>query len=289
MASSPPNSRTNLDKAIQRLYGQRARFVEARSILARTVVGQLLPDAVAKGGGALQLRFGGATTRATFDFDAARRGALDAFVETLGRRLREGWNGFTGVVVAERPARPRGVPGEYVMRPFSVKLAYRGHPWCTVALEVGHDEIGDADEPEFVLAPEIAEMFSAIGLPAPAPVPLRPLAFQVAQKLHAATSPGNQRAHDLIDLQLIAARTPLDLPRIRALCVRLFDYRRMQPWPPRVEALPGWDDIYRSRSAGLPVLPTIEEAVAWANALVAKIDAATNEPVRHADSAEGVK
>ena len=53
------------------------------------------------------------------------------------------------------------------------------------------------------------------------------------------------------------------------------DYRRMQPWPPRVEALPGWDDIYRSRSAGLPVLPTIEEAVAWANALVAKIDAAT--------------
>ena len=145
MASSPPNSRTNLDKAIQRLYGQRARFVEARSILARTVVGQLLPDAVAKGGGALQLRFGGAATRATFDFDAARRGELDDFVETLGRRLREGWNGFTGVVVAERPARPRGVPGEYVMRPFSVKLAYRGHPWCTVALEVGHDEIGDAD------------------------------------------------------------------------------------------------------------------------------------------------
>ena len=77
MASSPPNSRTNLDKAIQRLYGQRARFVEARSILARTVVGQFLPDAVAKGGGALQLRFGGEATRATFDFDAARRGALD--------------------------------------------------------------------------------------------------------------------------------------------------------------------------------------------------------------------
>ena len=82
MASPPPNSRTNLDKAIQRLYGQRARFVEARPILARTIVGQLLPDAVAKGGGALQLRFGGAATRATFDFDAARRGALDAFVET---------------------------------------------------------------------------------------------------------------------------------------------------------------------------------------------------------------
>ena len=110
-----------------------------------------------------------------------------------------------------------------------------------------------------------------------------PLTFQVAQKLHAATSPGNQRAHDLVDLQFIAARTPLDLPRIRALCVRLFDYRKMQPWPPLVEALPGWNTVYRSRSAGLPVLPTVGEAVAWANDLVAKIDAA---PEPHAAPAE---
>ena len=204
MPASPPNSRTNLDKAIQRLAGSPARFVDIRSLLAAAIVGQFMPEGVAKGGGALQLRFGSAGTRATHDFDAARRGRLDAFLEALGGGLRAGWNGFTGVVVPGRPARPRGVPGEYVMRPFSVKLSYLGHAWCTVALEVGHNEIGDADEPDFALAPEVAGWFAALGLPTPEPVPLMPLEFQVAQKLHAATAPGSQRAHDLIDLQLIA-------------------------------------------------------------------------------------
>jgi hypothetical protein len=213
MASLPPNSRTNLDKAIQRLAGTPARFVEMRSLLAGAIVGQFLPEGVAKGGGALRLRFGSADTRATHDLDVARRGPLDAFAGALADGLREGWNGFTGVVVPGRPARPRDVPGEYVMQPFSVKLAYRGQPWCTVALEVGHNEIGDADKPDCTLSPEVAGWFEALGFPAPAPVPLMPLEYQVAQKLHAATAPGSQRAHDLVDLQLIADRVSLDMGR----------------------------------------------------------------------------
>lgn len=31
------------------------------------------------------------------------------------------------------------------MQPYDVKLDYLGKPWCTVPLEVGHNEIGDAD------------------------------------------------------------------------------------------------------------------------------------------------
>lgn len=274
MAAVPPNSRTNLDKAIQRLAGTPARFVEMRSLLAGTIVGQFLPEGVAKGGGALRLRFGSADTRATHDFDVARRGRLDAFAGTLADGLKEGWNGFTGVVVPGRPARPRGVPGEYVMQPFSVKLAYRGQPWCTVALEVGHNEIGDADAPDCALSPEIAGWFGELGFPAPAPVPLMPLEYQVAQKLHAATAPGSQRAHDLVDLQLIADRVPLDMGRLHAICLRLFAYRRMQPWPPRVEPQPGWADLYTSRAAGLDVRQDVASAAAWANDLIARIDSA---------------
>lgn len=52
----PPNSKVNLDRAIQRLYGTGARFVEYRSIIANTIVGQFLPDGVVKGGSALKLR-----------------------------------------------------------------------------------------------------------------------------------------------------------------------------------------------------------------------------------------
>ena len=60
-----PNSRVNLDKAIERHFGSGAKFIEARSLLASAIVGQFLPDGVAKGGSALKLRFGADGFRAT--------------------------------------------------------------------------------------------------------------------------------------------------------------------------------------------------------------------------------
>ena len=276
--SKRPNSRVNLDKAIERLFGTGAKFIEARSLLANAVVGQFLPDGVAKGGTALKLRFGPLGFRATRDLDAARRGRIEDFGRTLEERLHEGWNGFTGAVVPGRPARPRGVPGEYVMRPFEVRLAYNGRPWCTVDLEVGHDEIGDADDPEYVLSPAVAAMFESLGFPAPDPVPLMPISFQIAQKLHGATEPSSRRAHDLVDLQLILAQGEPDWARTRAVCIRLFDYRRQQPWPPTVVPGEDWPALYATQAQGLPVLPTIEEATAWTSRLIARIDSARPSP-----------
>ena len=43
---------------------------------------------------------------------------------------------------------------------------------------------------------------------------------------------------------------------------------------PTVAKGEGWDELYASQAKGLDVLPTADEAVEWANALVAKIDAA---------------
>ena len=36
----------------------------------------------------------------------------------------------------------------------------------------------------------------------------------------------------------------------------------------------GWDSLYSSQAEGLNVLPTVDDAVAWANDLIAKIDSA---------------
>jgi len=36
----------------------------------------------------------------------------------------------------------------------------------------------------------------------------------------------------------------------------------------------GWERTYDDQKADLPVLPTVDEAVAWANELVGKIDRA---------------
>jgi hypothetical protein len=41
-----PNSKRNLDMALQRLYGAGANLVQVRMAMANTIVGQMLPDVV---------------------------------------------------------------------------------------------------------------------------------------------------------------------------------------------------------------------------------------------------
>ena len=124
------------------------------------------------------------------------------------------------------------------------------------------------------MAEEVGEIFSSLGFPVPSPVPLMSLEYQVAQKLHGATEPDSKRAHDLIDLQIIAGSRNLDLKRLNALCRRLFAYRKMQKWPTQVVKNPDWSGIYDQERGELPVLPTVDEAIAWTNDLIAKIAAA---------------
>ena len=69
-----PNSRRNLDMSLQRLYGAGANLVQVRMAMANTIVGQMLPDVVIKGGTSLRLRYGRGASRYTIDCDVARRG-----------------------------------------------------------------------------------------------------------------------------------------------------------------------------------------------------------------------
>lgn len=266
-----PNSRRNLDAAILRAFGTEREALHARNLMANAIVGQMLPNGVIKGGSALSLRFGDAGTRFTSDLDAARAEALDEFVERLGASLADGWEGFTGRVVALAPAHPKDVPPHYVMQPFEVKLSYNGKSWFTVRLEVGHNEIGDADVVEYGLAEDVAGLFEKVGLPCPGPSPLMPLHHQIAQKVHGATEPGSRRAHDLIDLQLIVGKGDVDYGKTKETCIRLFNYRQMQAWPPTVVENEGWDELYRSQLRSDDVLSSVDEAVGWANELIARI------------------
>ena len=269
-----PNSKVNLDRAIQRLYGTQARYVEIRSIIANTVVGQFLPQGVVKGGSALRLRYGIDNTRVTIDFDTAHRNDIEDFITTIGTGLRDGWSGFTGEVIRRNPATPKDIPAQYVMQPFDVKLRYMKQPWCTVRLEVGYDEIGDAQIAEEFIAHEILDIFKNLCLDEPKPIPLMPLTHQVAQKLHGVSEPNSSRAHDLVDLQLIFSRDAVDLKEVSRIAKRLFANRRRQPWPSLITKGESWDSLYADAAEGLEVLETVDEAVAWANELIERIDTA---------------
>lgn len=102
--NNPPNSRRHLDDAIRRIHGSGAKFLEARALFANALVGQFLPDGVAKGGSALKLRYTPFDFRATSDLDVARRSSIADFERILGERLKAGWHGFTGSVAPGPPS-----------------------------------------------------------------------------------------------------------------------------------------------------------------------------------------
>lgn len=273
---NPPNSCVNLKKAISRLATEDP--VRLGREIANAVLGQMLPEGVVKGGSSLLFRYGGASARYTRDLDAARVSGEREYAASLEARLRAGWNGFTGRLAPVAPPSPPGVPPAYLMRPWDVKLDYLGKAWMTVRIEIGHDEIGDADSCEREMPEDLAKTFLALGFPRPDGIPVMRLPYQIAQKLHAVTAPGSARAHDLVDLQLIEERSRPDLSETAATCRRLFAYRKAQPWPPRVVLAPGWDSIYAGALASLRnrdgVLAEVSAAVAWTNDFIRRIDEA---------------
>lgn len=271
--SGPPTSVRSLEQRIRNLEGSDGLALRRRVGMALVVVGQMLPEGAIKGGSAMALRYGRGT-RFTRDLDAARVQSLARFRNDFEQSLAAGWAGFIGRLIEKAAPRPPAVPTAYVMQPFEVRLDYLGRSWCTVKFELGHNEIGDADEPEYRLAPDLAALFTDLGLEAPKPVPVMRADHQVAQKLHAVSGEGSERAHDLVDLQLLDKGEDLDLAQVSETCVRLFDYRRQQVWPPTIMAGDQWDTLYAEAAEGLDVRTTAEEALVWANDLVQRIIAA---------------
>lgn len=282
----PPPHVRSLNQRIRNLAGgespedKQRLELRLRRAIANVVVSQMLPDGVVKGGTAMKLRIGEAGSRFTPDFDAARSRPvdLDDYLDALDDRLAAGWGGFTGRVVEDDPAEPEGVPDDYIMRPFDLKLDYEGRSWLTVRFELGHDEVGSTASPDAAMSNEMRELFVKLGLPDPQPAPLLPVAHQVAQKLHACTGVTgdgtNERAHDLVDLQLLDEEETINLVETSQVARRLFVARKSHPWPPQVVVHPGWPELYDEAAEGLGVLPTVEEAAAWTNRLIERLDEA---------------
>ena len=201
-------------------------------------------------------------------------------MKDIGAKLKEGWSGFTGEVTVLKQATPKGIPFDYVMQPCAVHLNYLGTPWRVVDMEIGHNEIGDANAFDIIPVPEeIALLAEHLCFPALGGVRVMKLEYQVAQKLHGASERGSKRAHDLIDLQLITSQNTIDLAETAAICRQLFKYRRKQPWPATITKNENWDAVYAEQKGSLSVLPTVDEAIAWANDLIQQI--ANTPPANH--------
>jgi hypothetical protein len=269
-------------------------------LISSVIVAQMLPDgAVVKGGIGMKLRLGEVGTRATRDMDLVVRDRTN-FLGELNRNLQNGWGtvppskgalkkdrnappklAFTGQARPRKKPHSDGVPTEYLMDPYDVTLNFLDASWTKVPVEVGHDEIGGiehADLPTDV-ADQIAAIGRVLGFGELAPVSLMSLERQVAQKIHAATEPASQRAHDLVDLQLLwnaatVGGQGLDLPALADQCRRTFAYRKAHAWPPTAAMPDILEAAYQANKdeAILVLAETLAEACAWLNARIEEID-----------------
>lgn len=243
-----------------------------RRTVAHTIVGQMLPAGVVKGGASIRFRTNEHDTRLTRDLDFSPRPGktTEDFEDELADNLERGWHHVTGRLVTKRKAQPEGVPTEYVMQPYEIKLSFHGAAWTTVVFEVGHPEIDSTDTPEHRLAEDIGSIFADLGLPVPEPIAVMAAAHQAAQKIHACTGPtASQRAHDLVDLQILDRADPLDPAEVAQAGARLFTYRQQQPWPPTVVAHDTWPDLYAAATSELATeLLPLDAAVVWLNELI---------------------
>ncbi len=270
-SSEPPISLKALNQKIAASSADELERTRRVQIMANIVLSQMMPDGAVKGGSAMKIRMGDIATRFSKDLDVSRKDDLKSFIDQLQENLVTGWSGFAGILRTDKQARPRGVRAEYVMHPFRVLLNYKGTFWASVPLEVGHDEMGDTQNPELEISQDLVELFTSIGLAAPAPVPLLAVKYQIAQKLHASSAPDSPRAHDLVDLQLLINIKSIDLTELKDLCIQLFSYRKEHTWPPVITINKSWESLYGEAVHNVAVLKDVASAVVWANELILQI------------------
>ncbi|HSY14525.1 MAG TPA: nucleotidyl transferase AbiEii/AbiGii toxin family protein [Jatrophihabitantaceae bacterium] len=290
--SSPPsNLRSLRDRLVQAAKREGLVFGRLQQHVAVLVVAQLaarLTDAagapllLVKGGSSLELRRGIGDSRTSKDLDTVARHDVEEVHELLADAGEVGWEGFTAVFTPPEEIEVPGLPVK--PRRFVAKLSYHGQPFASVPIEVSMVEAGNTESFDAVSSDALA----LVGVPVEVTVPCMTVPWQIAQKLHACTAVmapprTNDRAHDLVDLQLLEVLlADADLADTRVASVAVFVARAEHPWPPTIQAQPHWPAIYDRGREGLDHLDLAEtaaEAAARVQRFVARIDqAAASEP-----------
>jgi hypothetical protein len=282
--SSPANLRALRDRLTAAAKREGVVFGRLQQHVGVLVVTQFMtsltddegePLLLVKGGASLELRRGIPESRTSKDLDTVIRGDIENVHDRLAGAGADGWEGFTAMLTAPVAFE---VPG-LVASPHRItaKVSYQGKPFVSVPIEVSPVEAGNADVYDKVTSSAL----TLVGLPASSAVPCMTLPWQIAQKIHACTAPveeprSNDRAHDLVDLQLLEALV-VDEPLMetRAACSAVFAARAKHDWPPVLVAQPHWGPIYSRALEGLDALalaPSLDDAIMRVQSFVDRIE-----------------
>lgn len=282
--ASPANLRSLRDRLTAAAKREGVAFGRLQQHVGVLVVTQFLtslgddggePLLLVKGGVSLELRRGIPESRTSKDLDTVIRGDIERLYDRLAEAGAEGWEGFT-VIFTAPVAFEVPVLASNAYR-FTAKVAYLAKPFVSVPIEVSPIEAGNADAYDKISS----EALALVGLPNGEAVPCMTLPWQVAQKIHACTEPvgeppTNDRARDLVDLQLLEAlMADESLAATRAACIAVFAARGKHSWPPVVVAQPHWRPIYvraLEALADLGLASDVDEAVERVQSFVDRIE-----------------
>ncbi len=286
-----PNSASNLEKwiiqaesKIQGCSAGRLAWLVASTVVTAKLQ-QVLdeddnPRFVLKGGTLLQHRLG-LESRATKDLDGIVRGDIDAFLADLDSLLGEDWGPISFsrsqveiVNVLVKAVKPRS---------FSLSLSLKGKVWRTVKVEISPDEGMAGSTTEQVVPPSLV----GLGLPTPDALVGLAMSYQAAQKIHASTRPGSDRARDLADLiGIMRLAQETGSPTLHELRLAVIDIfaareeeaaavgRQSHPWPARYEYNPAWEIDFARAATDIGIEMMLAEAVDVVNGWLDEIESA---------------
>ena len=216
----------------------------------------ILPKFIVKGGFALEFRFR-AEARASRDIDIVLPLKRDELMDAAVEALRLEWSGFS--------FRIKGTPiqAERSFR-FEVNAFYQNKEWSTFDVEL---VFGPIDAVERVEPLD----FAAFGLLQPGDIPCMTVAEQIAQKLHAATDPDENRPRDLIDIYLLDTRLPRDDAKLLDHCITTFEQRAKQLWPPNIVVQDGWNVQLEELITRFQLPITVDQVVHGVRALIKRL------------------
>lgn len=179
-----------------------------------------------KGGSAQVWRTGLVDSRFTRDVDLVASIEREQLIELLNALIGFKLGNFTiGATSVQANRTNSKVPEDYRLLVAKIPVLVSGSAWLTCELEILPLE-QDFLSPKKALAHEtLASLFETFDLPISQQIPLISPELQVAEKLHALTEPGSQRASDLYDIALILERSSIDSQRLNGEVGKVFARR----------------------------------------------------------------
>jgi hypothetical protein len=223
----------------------------------------ILPAFVVKGGFALELRFRG-EARASRDIDIVLPLEREALMDAAVEALRIEWSGFA--------FRIKGTPDrrDHSFK-FELNSLYQNKEWATFEVELVFGSVTDQDAiPPLDL--------STFGLLQAADIPCMTAAEQIAQKLHAASDPSENRPRDLIDIYLLDTRLRPSNADLLDQCIRTFEERATHAWPPNIDLRDGWVPQLQEMIDRLDLALNIDAILHSVRALVSRLVGFTMSP-----------